>query len=210
MRVQQTLKTEFSREQARFLDRWQLAGGAQAAAEELLQGAGDESVLYSAADGSGWQYVQASAQHSTVLQTSLTGYFQNRLPARHLSFGAMQNDSVFRSGEACVFGWPGAIGAAQRLWSERLVVPVRPPQGMSRAVVSHFSWTETAPLSTLATFAMAHDWLEASCAISEAQRTMGQMDILDKVCDYIRAEGEAMFEALLLRNHLETQLFGAR
>ena len=209
MQRQVKLKAKLARDQNRFLDRWLLAGGSQARAEDLLDASGD-SVLYSAADGSGWQYLRASERHASVLKMSLTGYFQNHLPDRHFSFGSMQNDSVCRSGEACLFGWPGAIGGARKYWSERLVVPVQPPKGMTRAVVSHFSWTGTAPRSTLATFAMAHDWLNAAYHIPDAQKAMGQLDLLDKISECILVEGENMSEALLLRNHLEAQLFGVR
>ena len=202
-------RARLSGEQNRFLERWLLAGGAHAKAEDVIDP--DESVLYSAADGSGWQYLCASARHSDVLQTALSGYFQNHLSDRHFSFGSMQNDSVFRSGEACVFGWPGAIGAARGFWSERLVVPVQAPKGMSRAVVSHFSWAASAPRSTLATLAMVSTWLDASYNIPENHKTTGRLDILDRISECIRAGGgEKMSEAVLLRNHLEAQLFGMR
>ena len=53
-----------------------------------------------------------------------------------------QNTRAFDEGRPYRFKAPGVLARSLHLWKERITVPVRPPKGADRAVMSHYVWHE--------------------------------------------------------------------
>lgn len=128
--------------QSAFLERWQMAGGPNAALDHLI---GDYTLsmmccIYSAGE---WTYHYVGDEHHKLTGMKLEGAQHNVLSESVAQLAYIRNSKVSLTGEPHRFRSPGAIGETKQLWGERISLPIKPPKGAEQAVLSYYKWNET-------------------------------------------------------------------
>ena len=120
-----------------FLSRWRLAGGPNACIDEIMED--DDGWFLSVVRQHGdWSYYKVGEKHFDMNGFKLEGALHRLLSAESMALGISQNSRIYTEGRPFRTTSPGMLRGCQHLLGERIAVPVRPPKGADRAVVSYY------------------------------------------------------------------------
>lgn len=137
--------------QNRFLEKWHLAGGTNAAYRSMIDGRfSDHIISVVCKDGVGWVYDHVGERHNEANGVRLEGEVFNALPPCELEDRLELYANLTTGGRPVKVEEIGITGLSRRTWTSRVYVATKPPKGASAAVIGVCEWQDKCDVLDLA------------------------------------------------------------